>query len=157
DDRVARCSRIHSGLSRLATYRRDARGGGATIACARQREKGRSHPTVALDSVAASHYIPRPSGQGKAAQFKRFSGMDSLELNKVVGEVLVGGMVALVSGILAEKLVEPRHIGGGEVATAGGQAPAPQAPAAAVLEPVSPVLASADAKAGEAVFKKCAT
>jgi cytochrome c len=82
--------------------------------------------------------------------------MDSLELNKVVGAVLLGGMVALVSGILAEKLVEPRHFGGG-AATAGGAAPAPQAPAAAALEPVSPLLAAADAKAGEAVFKKCAS
>lgn len=82
--------------------------------------------------------------------------MDSLELNKVVGAVLLGGMVALVSGILAEKLVEPHHFGGGTV-TAGGAAPTPATPAAAVLEPVIPLLASADAKAGEATFKKCAS
>jgi len=84
--------------------------------------------------------------------------MDSLELNKIVGAVLVGGMVALVSGILAEKLVEPHHVTGGETVAAGGAAPAaPTAPAAAVLEPVTPLLAQADVKAGEQVFKKCAT
>jgi len=83
--------------------------------------------------------------------------MDSLELNKIVGAVLVGGMVALISGILAEKLVEPHHVTGGAVVAVGAAPAAPTAAAAAVLEPVSALLAGADAKAGEAVFKKCAS
>ena len=35
--------------------------------------------------------------------------MDSLELNKIVGAILVAGLVALVSGLIADSLVAPRH------------------------------------------------
>jgi cytochrome c len=80
----------------------------------------------------------------------------SLELNKIVGALLLAGLVAHVSGTIADFLVQPKH---GEVHAAipagheGGQTPA--APEA--IEPVSPLLASADPAAGAAVAKKCAT
>jgi len=80
--------------------------------------------------------------------------MNSFELNKIIGAVLLGGFVLLVSSILAGKLVVPRT---SETAMAvpqgetGGQAAAP----AEKLESVIPLLATADLKAGEATFKKC--
>ena len=83
--------------------------------------------------------------------------MNSFELNKIIGAVLLGGFVLLVSSILAGKLVVPRT---SETAMAlpqgeaGGQA---AAPAEEKIEAVIPLLATADLKAGEATFKKCAT
>lgn len=83
----------------------------------------------------------------------------SLELNKIAGAVLVAALVAHVSGTVASILVQPEHgAGHGEMAgghDAGGTAPVETAPAP--LEPVSPLLAAADAAAGQAVAKKCAT
>jgi cytochrome c len=83
--------------------------------------------------------------------------MDSLELNKIVGAILVGGLVAMVSGLIADGLVAPQH--GTQTAMtvpegqAGGGGAAPEQPQK--LESVIPLLASADLKAGEASFKKC--
>ena len=81
--------------------------------------------------------------------------MNSFELNKVIGAVLLGGFVLLVSSILAGQLVQPHR----SEATAmvlppgegGGEAAAPKAK----LEAVIPLLATADLAAGEAAFKKC--
>ena len=84
--------------------------------------------------------------------------MDSFELNKMVGAILLGGFVLLVSSILAGKLVVPHR---SETAMAlptgegGGQAPAPAAEEK--LESVIPLLATADLAAGQETFKKCAT
>jgi len=82
--------------------------------------------------------------------------MNSFELNKMIGAVLLGGFVLLVSSILAGKLVVPHRSESPAMAVApaetGGQAPA----AEAKLESVIPLLATADLKAGEATFKKCA-
>jgi cytochrome c len=83
--------------------------------------------------------------------------MNSFELNKIVGAILLGGFVLLVSSILAKSLVQPaRHEAAAMVAPhgeSGGEAPA--GPAGDTLEPVSALLASADLAAGEAAFKKC--
>jgi cytochrome c len=86
--------------------------------------------------------------------------MDSFELNKMAG-ALLGTVFVLMSVRLAsdaifhtevpEKpgyVIEAAEAGGGEVA-AGGEA--------AAVEPIAPLLASADAAAGEVVFKKCAS
>jgi cytochrome c len=81
--------------------------------------------------------------------------MNSFELNKMVGAVLLGGFVLLVCSILAGKLVVPHRSETAMAVPQGGQAPAP-APGEK-LESVIPLLASADLKAGEASFKKCAT
>jgi cytochrome c len=82
--------------------------------------------------------------------------MDSLELNKIVGAILVAGLVALVSGLLADRLVAPRHATQTAMTVPEGQAgggAAPEQPAK--LESVLPLLASADLAAGQASFKKC--
>jgi cytochrome c len=85
--------------------------------------------------------------------------MGNLEFNKVFAALLVAGLVAMVSGILARALVEPEHLAENVIkldtsvlgnATAG--APEAEAP----LPPIAPLLASADPAAGEAVSKKCA-
>jgi cytochrome c len=81
--------------------------------------------------------------------------MNSIELNKIVGAVLLGGFVLLVSSILGKTLVQPvRHDTAAMVVPHdGGEAPAQ--PAGDGLEPVSALLADADLAAGEASFKKC--
>jgi len=85
--------------------------------------------------------------------------MNSFELNKIVGAVLLGGFVLLVSSILAGKLVAPHRSESPAMAVpageAGGEAAAPAAEEK--LESVIPLLATADLAAGEASFKKCAT
>jgi cytochrome c len=82
----------------------------------------------------------------------------SLETNKIVGAVLLGGIVTLGSSILAEKLVHPRpaHLSVA-VAEAPAAAPAATSPQPEAIEPVSGLLAAADVGAGEALAKKCAT
>ena len=84
--------------------------------------------------------------------------MNSFELNKVIGAVLLGGFVLLVSSILAGKLVVPHRSESPAMAVpaggAGGQAAAPAAEEK--LESVIPLLATADLAAGEATAKKCA-
>lgn len=81
----------------------------------------------------------------------------SLELNKIVGALLLAGLVAHVSGTIADFLVQPKpseaHAAIPAGHEGGGQAPATPE----ILEPVSPLLASADPAAGAAVAKKCAT
>jgi len=78
--------------------------------------------------------------------------MASLELNKIVGAILLGGLVSMVTGFVAEELVKPH----GEIAeTAAPPTAAPSAPA--VIEPVSGLLAKADVAAGQATAKKCQT
>src|SRR5262249_22137985 len=82
----------------------------------------------------------------------------SLEMNKIVGAVLLGGIVVLGASILAEKLVHPReaHMAVA-VSETPGKTPAATTPVPEAIEPVSGLLASADRGAGETLAKKCAT
>lgn len=80
------------------------------------------------------------------------------EMNKVAGAVILAGLVAMLSGFTARKVVHPEEltenvykVEGVVAASASGEAPA-----AAVLEPVSALLASADIAKGEAGAKACA-
>jgi cytochrome c len=88
------------------------------------------------------------------------------ELNKIVGAVLFAGFIAMTSGLIAEALYtgtigehgekEAKRgftIAGAE--TAGDEHAAPAADAGPV--DIAPLMAKADAKAGEAVSKKCAS
>jgi cytochrome c len=78
--------------------------------------------------------------------------MASLELNKIVGAILLGGLLCMVTGFVAEELVKPH----GEIAETA--APASEAPSApAVIEPVAGLIAKADVAAGQATAKKCQT
>jgi cytochrome c len=87
-----------------------------------------------------------------------------MELNKIAGAVLLAGVIAMVSGLFSQALYtgsiseqedkEAKRgysIAGADAVAAEGSAPA------AEEKPVdiAPLLAKADAKAGEAVAKKC--
>ena len=75
----------------------------------------------------------------------------SLEANKIAAAILVGGMLTLSSGLIANLIFEGGHEGG----EAGEQAPAAMAPKAAPVDPVSGLLASADAAKGQETAKAC--
>ncbi len=87
---------------------------------------------------------------------------NGLELNKIAAAVLLAGVIAMVSGITAEKLYAAGEEHGAEAkrgytiagaetaAPAGGAAPAEEKPV-----DIAPLMAKADAKAGEAIVKKC--
>lgn len=87
---------------------------------------------------------------------------DPLFWNKVIGAVLMTGIISMGSGFVADLLVPSRHMGEGvHVAMAPGALPeattggeAAQA-ADAGPEPVAAMLAAADLDAGEKVAKKC--
>lgn len=76
--------------------------------------------------------------------------MDSMEVNKGIAAVLIGGILFFLTGLLGDILVRERvpekpvlNIAAAPAATAGGEAK-PAGPA-----PIEPLLASADPKAGE--------
>jgi cytochrome c len=80
-----------------------------------------------------------------------------LEFNKIAAAVLTAGIIAMVAGLIAGTLVRPKPldkpgyvIAVEEKAPAAGAAAAPAGP-----EPIAPLMASADAKAGAEVAKKC--
>ncbi|MEX0810014.1 MAG: cytochrome c family protein [Dongiaceae bacterium] len=79
----------------------------------------------------------------------------SLEANKIAGALLVAGLVALSSGIIADFLVQPHHGAEHAMEIPAGE---PAAPAdAEPVGPIAPLMAAADPAAGEAVAKKCLT
>jgi cytochrome c len=82
--------------------------------------------------------------------------MSSFEWNKVIASVLTALIVAMVAGILAEKLVAPTELEKPVFMVAGGPAPAaaPEAKPAGP-QPIAPLLAKADPKKGEADTKPC--
>jgi cytochrome c len=85
--------------------------------------------------------------------------MDSFELNKIAGALLATVFVLMSVRLASDAIfhtevpekpgfvIEAAEATGGEAAS-GGEV--------AAVEPIAPLLASADAAAGEAVFKKCA-
>jgi cytochrome c len=77
----------------------------------------------------------------------------SLEANKIAAAILVGGMLTLSSGLIAN-MIYGGHEGAEEH---GGAEAAKAAPAAkpAPVEPISGLLASADVAAGEKIAVKC--
>jgi cytochrome c len=87
--------------------------------------------------------------------------MSSFEWNKVIASVLTALIIAMVSGILANQLVQPKELEKPVFVVQGAEqtaaAPAEQQPAAAKLEPIGPLLAKADPKKGEQLTKICQT
>jgi cytochrome c len=90
---------------------------------------------------------------------------NELEINKIAAAILLAGFIAMVSGLVSEALyrgtiAEPEEKGGKRGYTiAGGENPSDAPSPAADTGPVdiAPLMAKADAKAGEAVSKKCAS
>jgi cytochrome c len=85
--------------------------------------------------------------------------MASLEMNKFAAGILCAGLLAIGSGKIADMLVHPQQLEKNAYAVdtsaldSAAAAPASKGPS---LEPVLAMLASADAAAGQKVFKKCA-
>jgi cytochrome c len=75
----------------------------------------------------------------------------SFEANKVAAAILVAMILAMVSGILADKLVAPKMLAKNVYQVAGSAETTSSAPAAAPQgpEPIAPLLASASADAGK--------
>lgn len=83
--------------------------------------------------------------------------MDSMEKNKIFAAVLCAGIMAMLSGFIADKLVHPHMldedavpIEGVEVVAGGGPAK-PQLP-----DPIMELIAEADVAKGEKLSKACA-
>jgi cytochrome c len=83
--------------------------------------------------------------------------MSTLEVNKFIGAILVGGLVMMVTGIMGHMLVNPKLHGGEGTAISGGEGGGgtPAAPAPAVIEPVTPLLAKADPAKGKQTAMAC--
>jgi len=83
--------------------------------------------------------------------------MSGLELNKVIAAILLASVVAMTSGFVSHMLFQT-HGAGENAYPVMMEAAAPaatQEAAAAVLEPIGPLLAEADLKAGAKVARKC--
>ncbi|MBI1206754.1 MAG: c-type cytochrome [Azospirillum sp.] len=83
--------------------------------------------------------------------------MTGMELNKIAGAILGAGLIAMLCGFAAEKLVEPKELehNAYAVATAESAAPVAAAQAPAGPEPIAPLLAAANVEAGQKVAKAC--
>jgi cytochrome c len=85
--------------------------------------------------------------------------MSSLEFNKLAASLLVALIVAMVTGLIAEQLVHPKHLEAAAYPIAGGEA-TPAAATEALPEKPAPIPAELWAKAdpakGADVAKKCA-
>jgi cytochrome c len=78
--------------------------------------------------------------------------MSDLENNKLYAAVLVAGIAFAATGIIADKLVEPKALEHSVLKIAGisEAAAAPAAPAEKPLPPIAPLMAKADPAAGQA-------
>jgi cytochrome c len=83
------------------------------------------------------------------------SGSDPLLMNKIAGAVLFAGLIAMVSGFVAELLVHPKMLKENVYVVAVPEAASTAAAAPKEIEPIAPMLASADLAKGEAAAKKC--
>lgn len=84
--------------------------------------------------------------------------MSSFELNKIAAAVIIALMTLKVSDLVSDGIVAPKKlekqafvIEGVEVKSADGGAGASD-----VVEPIEPLLASANVENGKTIFKKCA-
>jgi cytochrome c len=85
--------------------------------------------------------------------------MASLEFNKMVAAVLTAGIVASLAGFVSREVVHAKKPAQHAYAPPGVEAAAGAekgGSAAAPLEPIAPLLANANAQAGQEVAKKCA-
>ena len=89
-------------------------------------------------------------GERTAGNFGR---MDTMEVNKGIAAVLVVGIVFFLTGLIGDKLVyeTPPSKPALEIKGGGGAPAETEAAEPAPLPPVSPLLATADVAAGEAL------
>ncbi len=90
--------------------------------------------------------------------------MKDLEVNKIAAAIFMAGLIALVSGKVADVLYHPVSEHGHEEAKRGFSVEVAETPAEGGAAPVAEapidvaaLMAAADAAAGAATFKKCAS
>ncbi|MGE0258415.1 MAG: cytochrome c family protein [Alphaproteobacteria bacterium] len=85
--------------------------------------------------------------------------MSSFEWNKVIASVLTAAIVAMVAGVLASQIVRPHRLHEAVYlppgAEGGATTAAATAPAAAPIEPIEPLMASANVAHGQQLSKVC--
>jgi len=79
----------------------------------------------------------------------------SLEMNKIGAAVLTAGIVAMLSGFVAKELYHPEPLKEPAFKVALPEGTAPEQPEKPSLEPILPLLASADVSEGEAQTRAC--
>mgnify|MGYP003352670831 FL=1 len=85
--------------------------------------------------------------------------MNAYEFNKIAGALLTALLTTTVIGFLGNALIHPKKLDKPVVVIEGVEAKADTSAAAAapaVVEPVAPLLRTANAETGKAVFKQCA-
>ncbi len=86
--------------------------------------------------------------------------MDSFEFNKIAGALLFTALIIIGLGSLSDIIYAPKHPDKPgyivEVADAGENTEAKKAPVAEAEVSLASLLASANAEAGQKIFKKCA-
>ena len=86
--------------------------------------------------------------------------MDAYEFNKVAGAILTALLVTTAIGFMGNALIHPIKLEKPAYVVPGveeKQEAAPAGAAPAVIEPIAPLLAAANADAGKVVFKQCQT
>lgn len=79
-----------------------------------------------------------------------------MELNKIFAAILTAGIIAMVTGFVAEQLVHPVALEqNAYVVDTGAETPAAEAPADEGLPDIGTLLASADPAAGQGVLRAC--
>lgn len=81
--------------------------------------------------------------------------MSGLELNKIVGAILVPVLAIMVISKIGDSLVHPRAHGPASVQTSGPAQPKAE-PKEEKIEPIAPLLAKADVGKGKSLARKCA-
>lgn len=82
--------------------------------------------------------------------------MDNLEYNKIAAAFLIALIVAMGASMTGDSLIEPKHLSQNAYPVeVGEQDSNPSVEEKKGLDPIGPLLASADKALGEKVFKKC--
>lgn len=82
--------------------------------------------------------------------------MNNMEFNKLFAAILVAGIIACLSGFIANRLVHPKEYTEFAYAIAASEESAGGAAKVAMPEPVLALIASADIEHGKQVAKACA-
>ena len=81
--------------------------------------------------------------------------MSSFEFNKIAAAILIAGIIALFSSILAKYIMHVEPLENPSYSLASEEKELNQPDKALGPEPIIALLASADVKSGEKIFKKC--
>jgi len=80
--------------------------------------------------------------------------MDTMDVNKFIASLLVGGIAFFLCGLIASGVVHPVRLQAPAIRIEGAAPAAAAAAPAEAPQPIGPLLAAADPKAGEATAKK---